>query len=264
MRKFCPNRFSKEVKDSMASSDLDVDQLAAYLHLTPQQVIKLADRGQLPGRKISGLWRFSEAEVHLWLESRIGASGDAVELAQVQRVVDRWSDGHSDSIRLSELLDRSAIEIPLQARTGGSVIRRIVWLAEQTGLLWDAAKMVEAVQAREELHPTALDNGVALLHPRRPQTSILSEPLLALGVTSQPVAFGNKSGHMTDIFFLICSTDDKVHLQVLAKLSRLMSGTKFLSELRLTTSPAEAQQLLEQFEEELDNAEDSIASKANR
>lgn len=249
----------------MASSDLDIEQLAAYLHLTPQQVTKLADRGQLPGRKISGQWRFSEAEVHVWLEQRIGTSGDADELAQVQRVVDRWSDGHSDHIRLAELLQTSAIEIPLQARTKGSVIRRIVGLAEQTGLLWDAPRMIEVVQAREELHPTALDSGVALLHPRRPQSSILAEPLLALGVTSQPLPFGNQNGLMTDVYFLICSTDDRVHLQVLAKLSRLITGTKFLSELRLVVNAAEAHALLAQFEDELDNAgEEALPGKANR
>ena len=249
----------------MASSDLDIDQLASYLHLTPQQVIKLAEREQLPGRKISGQWRFSEAEVHVWLENRIGASGDQDELAQVQRVVDRWSDGHSDHIRLADLLQTSAIEIPLQARTNGSVIRRIVGLAEQTGLLWDAPRMIEAVQAREELHPTALDCGVALLHPRRPQSSILAEPLLALGVTSQPLPFGNQNGLKTDVFFLICSTDDKVHLQVLAKLSRLITATKFLEELRSAVNAPEAHALLAQFEDELDNAsEAAMPGKANR
>jgi nitrogen PTS system EIIA component len=248
----------------MASNDLDVDQLAAYLHLTPQQITRLAERSQLPGRKIAGAWRFSEAEVHTWLEQRIGASGDALELAQVQKVVDRWSDSRSDTVCLSVLLDPSAIEIPLHARTSGSIIRRVVWLAEQTGMLWDAAKMVEAVQAREELHPTALDCGVALLHPRRPQTSILSEPLLALGVTSQAVPFGNQSGNLTDVFFLICSTDDKVHLQVLAKLSRLISGTKFLSELRSATTASEAHQLFVQFEEDLDSAEEPVPGKGSR
>lgn len=248
----------------MASSDLDVDQLAAYLHLTPVQVTKLADRDQLPGRKIAGQWKFSEAEVHVWLEQRIGASGDAGKLAQVQRVVDRWSESHSDFIRLSELLPLSAIEVPLQARTRGSVIRRVVWLAEQSGLLWDSPRMTEAVQAREDLHPTALDNGVALLHPRRPQTSILAEPLLSLGITSQPMPFGNDS-HLTDVFFLICSTDDKVHLQVLAKLSRLMSGTPFLNELRQANTAKDAHALLTHFEEQLDSAEEpTVSSKANR
>ncbi len=238
----------------MASKDLDVDELATYLHLTPQQVRKLADRDQLPGRRIGGAWRFSEAEVHAWLESRIGAS-DLEELSQVQKVVDRWSDRESDEGELGELLRIDAIEIPLAARTRTSVVRRICSLAEKTGVLWDASKMVEAVLAREDLHPTALDNGVALLHPRRPQASILAEPMLALGVSSQPLPFGNQSGHLTDVFFLICSTDDRVHLQVLAKISRMLSGTEFLREIRDCTSAGEAYELVVKHEKTLDGVE---------
>lgn len=237
----------------MAAKDLDVDQLAAYLHLTPPQVRRLADRDQLPGRKISGEWRFSEAEVHNWLEQRIGAS-NIDELSRVQQDVDRWSDANSNSVELGRLLREEAIEIPLAARTRGSVIRNICKLAAGTGQLWDAGRMSEAVMAREELHPTALDNGVALLHPRRPQASLLAEPLLALGVTSQPLPFGNESGHLTDVFFLICSTDDRVHLQVLAKLSRLLSGTDFLTQLRSCTTTKEALALVIHFEAELEPA----------
>ena len=238
----------------MSSKDLDVDELAAYLHLTPQQVRRLADREQLPGRRIAGNWRFSEAEVHSWLEDRIGAS-DLDQLSKVQQVVDRWSDRQSDEGELGDLLRVEAIEIPLAARTRTSVVRRICRLAEQTGLLWDAGKMVDAVLAREDLHPTALDNGVALLHPRRPQSSLLSEPLLALGVSSQPLPFGNQSGHLTDVFFLICSTDDRVHLQVLAKISRLLSGTDFLREVRACSTAQEAHALVVQHEETLDRVE---------
>ncbi|QDV27045.1 PTS sugar transporter subunit IIA [Aureliella helgolandensis] len=238
----------------MASKDLDIEQLAAYLHLIPQQVQRMADRGKLPGRKLGGAWKFSEAEVHSWLEERIGAS-DNEELTQVQKVVDRWSNDKKEVISLHQLLHPEAIETPLAARTRSSVVRRMSALAERTGYLWDAAQMVDAVLAREELHPTALDNGVALLHPRRPQSSILAEPLLALGVSSQPLPFGNQSGHLTDVFFLICSTDDHVHLQVLAKLSRLLSGTGFLEELRRCDSAAEAHQLLKQHEEAMDDAE---------
>ncbi len=162
----------------MADENLDVEQLSAYLHVAPQQVIKLAERGDLPGRKVGGVWRFAQGEVHAWLEARIGAS-DSEGLQKVQAVVDRWSDSHSGQIRLVDLLPPDAIEIPLAARTPRAVIRRMCELAQNTGLLWDVAKMSEAVQAREELHPTALDSGVSLLHPRRPQTSILGGPLLA-------------------------------------------------------------------------------------
>jgi PTS system nitrogen regulatory IIA component len=126
-------------------------------------------------------------------------------------------------------------------------------LAAQSGLMWDAAAMAEAVQAREQMHPTALDCGVALLHPRRPQASILADSVLALGVCPSPIPFSD-SGHLTDIFFLICSYDDASHLRILAKLSRMIAEGELLVGLRGCQSAAEAWDCLHEAEEALDSA----------
>jgi PTS system nitrogen regulatory IIA component len=223
---------------SMSHEDFDVASLATYLHLTAQQVSRLADRGRLPGRKIAGQWRFSQADIHHWLEDKIGAS-DEDELLEVEGVLQRGGTAvRSKHVSISELLPLDAIGIPLLARTRGSVIQEMVELASRTGLLWDKPKMIEAVRAREELHPTALDNGVALLHPRRPLASILSQPLLSLGRTTQGIPFGGRNVAPTDLFFLICSTEDRVHLRVLARLSRLIADPAFLEELRRLEEPA--------------------------
>ncbi|MEQ1825793.1 MAG: PTS sugar transporter subunit IIA [Pirellula sp.] len=235
----------------MSSKDLDIDQLAVYLHLTPAQVTKMAVRGKIPGRRVNGEWRFSESEIHHWLEDQIGV-GDAQELERMERVLEKNVDVQSDDrAMLVDFMSPLAIEIPLPARTRGSVIREMCHLAASTGLLWDPDSMADAVAAREALHPTALENGVALLHPRRPQSSILSEPLVALGVSTQPIPFGNISGHLTDVFFLICSTDDQVHLRILARLARLVTDEVFLTMLRSATTPSEAIEIVRTAELEL-------------
>jgi len=235
----------------MANKDLDIDQLALYLHITPTQVNKMAVRGKIPGRRVNGDWRFSESEIHHWLEDQIGV-GDAQELERMEKVLEKNIDvSVDDRAMLSDFLSPLAIEIPLPARTRGSVIREMCQLASMTGLLWDPSVMAEAVAAREELHPTALENGVALLHPRRPQTSILAEPIVALGISTQPIPFGNVSGHMTDVFFLICSTDDRVHLRILARLARLVTDEVFLTMLRSATSASEAIDIIRTAELEL-------------
>ena len=228
---------------------LDVAKLAEYLHLTPDQVTKMAVRGKIPGRKVSGSWRFSEAEIHHWLEERIGV-GDLDELGRVQRVLDRVA-GNAPERRVSELCCVDTIEVPLNARTRGSVIRTMSELATRTGLMWDAAAMSQAVQAREEMHSTALDNGVALLHPRRPQTSILADSVVALGLCPTGIPF-SKGGQLTDVFFLICSYDDSSHLRILAKLSRMIADGELLDQIRQSTTPADAWHSLNESEERLD------------
>jgi PTS system nitrogen regulatory IIA component len=220
----------------MAAQDFDIDSLATYLHLTPPQVARMADRGKLPGRKIGGQWRFSEAEVHHWLEDRIGLS-DEEQLVQVENVLDRRRGGPVEAVSIARMLPVEAVAVPLQARTRGSVIDDMTELAARTGRLWDPGKMAHAIRERENLHPTALDNGVALLHPRRPLPNIVEEPFLAVGRTYQGIPFGGTGGGLTDVFFLICSVDDQGHLRTLARLSRLLNDTLFLDGLRCSDDP---------------------------
>ncbi len=234
----------------MPYSDYDVDKLARYLHLSPQQVMKLAERGRLPGRKVAGEWKFSKIDIHHWFENRIGLS-DEEELVQVENVLDSSAPPeHTPEIVLADMLPKEAIAIPLDARTRNSVIEKMTELAAGTCLLWDQKAMAEAVHEREDMHSTALENGVALLHPRRPMAKILAEPFLALGHTAGGIPFGGGST-LTDVFFLICSTDDRTHLRVLARLSRLLTLPGFLDSLRKAGDPLSAWGLIRDQEASL-------------
>ena len=96
---------------AMPYGDFDTESLAVYLHLTPQQVSRLADRGRLPGRKVSGRWRFARAEIHHWLEGRIGLS-DEEDLVDVDDALQRSAGSEQPrEIRIGELLPREAIGI---------------------------------------------------------------------------------------------------------------------------------------------------------
>jgi excisionase family DNA binding protein len=46
---------------------LTLEQLATVLSLAVAAVLELAERGDLPGRKIGDEWRFSRAAVMAWL-----------------------------------------------------------------------------------------------------------------------------------------------------------------------------------------------------
>ncbi len=236
----------------MTDEDFDEMSLAAYLHLTPEQVRRMADRDRLPGRRIGGKWRFSRPEIHQWFEEKIGLS-DEQELSAVEKVLDRHMEPSLDeAIRISDLLTIGNTYVPLLARTKNSVIQKICEQTAATGNLWDPEKMAEALLNREELHPTALGNGVALLHPRRPLPSIIGDPFLALGITSSGIPFGGPRGCLTDIFFLIGSTDESVHLRVLARLSRLIQQPDLLDNLRGAKTPAEAWQVISEADEKLE------------
>lgn len=214
----------------MPEEDFDIDALAKYLHLSPDQVRKMASRDKLPARRVGGDWRFSRAEIHHWLEDKIGVSNDT-DLREVEKVLERHVPA-PEEIRLSELMSVERIAVPFAARTKNSVIEQICEFAANSGALWQPKEMATAIRQREEIHPTALENGVALLHPRRPKPSFFGETFIALGVTFSGIPFGGPRGCLTDIFFLIASEDESVHLRILARLSRIIHNADLREQLR--------------------------------
>ena len=233
----------------MPHTSLTLQQLSRYLHLPDIQIRKLVDKGAIPSRRVSGELVFSRDEVNRWLERRIGCS-DEEELVQVEEALTKSVPPGTveNEISLVGLIPSGAIALPLLAKTRDSVIRSMVQLAGSTGLLWDTDEMTEAVRAREELHTTALDNGVALLHPRRPMPSILGDTFVVLGIVSSGVPFGGGSSGLTDVFFLICSMDDRVHLRILTRLSRILTSGNFLSRLREASNEVEVRELVSEAE----------------
>jgi len=229
-------------------TNLNLQQLSRFLHLPDAQIRKLVDKGAIPSRRVNGELVFSRDEVHRWLEKRIGVS-DEEELVQVEKALTKSiPPGTEESaLSLTSLIPAGAIALPLNAKTRDSVIRSMIQLAGSTGLLWDTDAMSEAVKAREDLHTTALDNGVALLHPRRPMPSLLGDTFLVLGRVPSGVPFGGASG-LTDLFFLICSMDDQIHLRILTRLSRLLTYPDFLRRFRESSSESEVRELISEVE----------------
>jgi len=216
----------------MAREDYDIASLSAYLHQDPVKVRRMAERGKIPGRRVGGEWRFSRGEIHHWVEEALLGS-DQAEATRLESVLNRHAVAEEiEEYTIESLLVSEAIAVPLAARTKNSVITTMAALAADTGWLWDPDSMAEAVKEREDLYPTAMDGGLALMHPRRPLASMLGRPFVAFGRTSRGIPFGGRGGELTDLFFLILSTDDAGHLRTLARLGRVLGIPGTLDEIR--------------------------------
>ncbi len=163
----------------------------------------MASRDRLPGRRVGGEWRFAESEIHHWLEEKIGTS-DAEALTEVERLLIRTAGVDEESIRLGDVMAVEAIAIPLQSRTRSSVIRDMCELAAKTACCGIQNPWRKRFRLAKKLHTTALENGVALLHPNpSPNRRFLSDSIVALGISSSPNSLRNAAGHLTDIFLLM-------------------------------------------------------------
>src|SRR5262245_50983641 len=198
---------------AMPHEMMDLAEVADYLQRDTREVTKLASRGHLPAHRVGGEWRFSRSEVNHWLEGQLSGYSE-------QQLTDLEKVGVQGPL-LGTLLNVASIAVPMRGSTRASILKELVTLTEQTWQVFDPEALLEAVRAREELVSTALPAGVAIPHPRRPLPPVLGESVIALGRTSSGIPFGEIGGSLTDVFFLVACRDDRTHLSVLTRLTRL-------------------------------------------
>jgi PTS system nitrogen regulatory IIA component len=237
---------SKRGDTAMGSDMMDMEQLASYLRRDVREVGKLVSRGHLPGHKVGGQWRFARAEINQWIETQLPAYTEK-QLADLESS----GRGGAEEPLIAGLLSEASVAVPLVASTKASVLRELVALAEQSWQVYDPTAILDAIKQREEMGSTALPNGVAIPHPRRPLPNALGESVLAYARTTSGIPFGAPRGELTDIFFLVCCRDDQTHLRVLARLTRLLMQPGFLDELRETETAAESWEKLAAAEQVL-------------
>lgn len=51
---------------------MTVRDVAAFLNVDEKTVYRLSQRGELPGFKVAGAWRFQRVDIQAWIEARKG------------------------------------------------------------------------------------------------------------------------------------------------------------------------------------------------
>ncbi len=219
-----------------------LEELARFLNRRPKDLIKLAEKDLLHGRKVQGNWTFALPDVVLWMERELTqVDNDTKE--RLENAVASVAEEHED-VEFRELLSEQLVELSFPARTKASVVAEITKIAETSGMLWDADAMAKALREREEMASTALENGVAILHPRRPQPDIIAQDFLVVAIAPCGVPFGGGHANLTDLFFLLCCQSDASYLRSLGRLARVLNTPGFLDQLRESTTPSEVVDLL--------------------
>lgn len=65
----------------MPEAAITVRDVAVYLNVTEKTVYRLAQRGELPGFKVAGAWRFWRRDIDTWIEERKRAAQSAAASA---------------------------------------------------------------------------------------------------------------------------------------------------------------------------------------
>src|SRR6266480_1308125 len=103
------------------------------------------------------------------------------------------------AIALAELLDEKQIILRLRSRKLPNALREIIQLFAINGKIKKAERFFEEVLAREQTHPSAVENGVVFPHAR---TDLVEEIVVGIGRSGAGIPVGPNQQRARLIFVI--------------------------------------------------------------
>jgi PTS system nitrogen regulatory IIA component len=197
---------------------LTVKDAAELLAISEKAVYRWIEEGKLPGFRLSGQYRFNRAELLEW--------ATANRLSVSPRIFEESAANTGPLPVLSDTLQAGGVFYRLSGTDKPSVLRSVV---ENLRLPEEVNRefLLQVLQAREDLEPTALGDGIAIPHVRNPVVHHLPRPVLTLSFLEAPVDFGALDRQPVHALFTLISPTVKAHLHLLARLAFALRDVEF-------------------------------------
>lgn len=146
-------------------------------------------------------------------------------------------------MKILDILDPRAIKVPLVSTGKREIIRELVDVLADTGLVSDRDELDRVVWEREQQRSTGIGEGLAIPHGKSNTTERL---IMAIGKPAQPVDFQSADMKPVRMVVLLASPPQRTadHIQALGRISRLMSDAAFRAETYQAESAEALHQLL--------------------
>ncbi|MGA1864532.1 MAG: PTS sugar transporter subunit IIA [bacterium] len=215
-------------------------ELAEYIKLNEKTVIKMAQNGDLPGKKIGNQWRFHLMAIDNFLLDNIIKSSDE-DLNTLIRITET-------NIPLSRLTMPPLINLYLKSNNREEVLFEIAKIPCEAGLTPSIKILFEELKERERMLSTAVGDGIAIPHPRHPSIRLFKTPNIVICRTQKGINFDAPDNKKVHLFFLICAPDVCIHLRLLAKVSKLLHAKNIIQKFMEADSGEEIIKILLEFE----------------
>jgi PTS system nitrogen regulatory IIA component len=144
---------------------------------------------------------------------------------------------------LIDLLGENVIKIPLQSISKQDIIKELIQIVKDAGMIKNAQAVMAAVLKRESLGSTGLANGIAVPHAKTAEVSSLT---VAIGIAPKGIDFAALDGQPSRLFFLILAAPDQSgpHIEALAEIASITKSETFC---RMITQAKSAREVLDIF-----------------
>ena len=146
---------------------------------------------------------------------------------------------------IADMLGLETIKAPLESTEKNDIIRELLTVLFEAGLLSDLEAAYTAVRKREDMGSTGLGEGIAVPHAK---TDLVSQMTIALGVAPDGVDFDSLDGEPTKLFFLLLAPPDQSgpHIEALTEVAQISRSASFM---RLLSSARSSREVLDLFQE---------------
>jgi PTS system nitrogen regulatory IIA component len=224
--------------------DLKIKDVAELLSVSETTIRRWLNEGKIPAYRLHHQYRFSRIEIEDWMMScRLDQQGEDTE----EPVEGARKGMHQFS--LYRAMHRGEVLTDLLSDTKETIIAEVMSRVAKT-LGMDADVMTEMLIDREKMMPTALSNGTAVPHTR---DFLLKKPFDVVVVASlkTPIDWGALDGKKVHTLFFLFASDDKRHLNLLAKLAHLSSSEEALEFLQTPHAKGDLLEYIKSWESKI-------------
>ena len=154
-----------------------------------------------------------------------------------------------ERMRITDLLKRESISLKAAPANKAECLEMAISLMEKAGNISDHRAYKEQVFFRETEGTTGIGDGIAIPHGK---CDAVKSPGLAAMVIPEGVEYEALDGEPVNLLFLIAApnTKDNIHLDILAKLSRLLMREDFVSGLKAAKTLEEFLEICDKYDKE--------------
>lgn len=215
---------------------LNVREVAKLLKVSEKKVHEWIERGILRAQRVNDNYLLHRSELLEQTSSRrIEAPGEIFAGAELTR---------GQQLDVAECLRAGGIFHQVEGSDKAAVLRAIIGALALPADA-DREAISQMLIAREALGSTAIGDGIAIPHVRRPIILGASAASISLFFLAHPVDFGAFDGKPVFAIFVLISPTGRAHLHLLSRLSFALHDPELKAAL---ARRAPASEILAQFE----------------
>lgn len=152
-------------------------------------------------------------------------------------------------MQISEIINKNNIIPELKAKDKKGVLEELAEVIADDDPSVDKGALVKVLVEREQLGTTGIGDGVAIPHGK---LNGIQRPAISFGRSRKGLDFESMDGQPTYLFFLLVAPGNSsgVHLQVLAKIAKMLKSSAFRQRLMEAEDIDELYQTIIQADEE--------------